>query len=112
MPDVAAISPDLAPDHVCQETEGAVAGLEVSHQGHEGVALLDDVDEARIDLDGAPAHGLGAVQREEPAIGGDEVRPPGHSRSLDHRRGRRRPQVRGMRVAHAPGEKAERDKKA
>ena len=53
-PDVVAIRPDLAPDHVCQETEGTVAGLEVSHQGHEGIARLDDVDEAPSTLTERP----------------------------------------------------------
>ena len=58
----------LVPGQVAVEGERAAAGLEIAHQSQEGVALAHDVGEARVDLRRAPAHGLGAVQRDEPAI--------------------------------------------
>ena len=60
---------EIGPYRVGEKSEAALARLEIAHEGCEHVALLGDLDEALIDIDGVAARGDVAVDAGEPAIG-------------------------------------------
>ena len=60
---------EIGPYRIGEKSEAALARFEITHERGEQVALLGDLDEALIDIDGVAARGDIAVDAGEPAIG-------------------------------------------
>ena len=65
---VASGKAEIGPDHVGEQAERSFARLEIAHQRREGVAVLRDLDEALVDIDGVAPRGGVTVDAREPAI--------------------------------------------
>ena len=60
---------ELCPDDIGKEAEAALVGLEITHEPHQRIALLEEIDDAGIDVDGIAACRRAAVQVDRPAVG-------------------------------------------
>jgi hypothetical protein len=71
-------------DNISEKGKRAFPRLEISHQGHEGVALLDDLEEVVVDLDGMATSSDVTVDIYGPGIGREAELPlAGRRRGLD-----------------------------
>src|SRR4029077_9712028 len=63
-----AIEGQILPYNVGEEGKWAFSRFEIAHQGHERVALLHDLKEVLVDIDGMAAGGDVAVDARHPTI--------------------------------------------
>jgi hypothetical protein len=67
---------ETRPDEIAIDADRSLAGLQVAVEGRHGAAVVDDVEEAGIDIEGLALGRYVSAYARQPAIGGGIELPP------------------------------------